>query len=226
MEDAQLLESDKGTPQGGLISPILAICYLHYALNLWVERRVKRLCKGEVYYARYADDFILLFQREEEAKWVMTLLTERLQKFGLEVAPDKTRILPFGRRCQTRDAFDFLAFTFVNAKSRKGSYMIGIRTSSKKLKAKRQAVREWMWKLLTSPIGQTLATLNRKLIGHYNYYGINGNYRLVRSFWLYVKKRLFWTLRRRSQKHRMTVVKFQKLWDDNVRVPYLPVQIW
>ena len=81
--------------------------------------------------------------------------------------------------------------------------MIGIKSSAKKLKAKRQAVREWLRKRLTSPMGQTLATLNRKLIGHYNYYGVNGNYRAVRAFWWYVKRRFFWTLRRRSQKHKI-----------------------
>ena len=226
MEDARQFESDKGTPQGGLISPILANVYLHYALDLWVEKRVKRQCRGEVHYARYADDFILLFQYEAEAKQVMELLKERLLKFGLEVAPDKTRILPFGRRCRTRDNFDFLGFTFFNGKSRKGFYMIGIKSSAKKLKAKRQAVREWLRKRLTSPMGQTLATLNRKLIGHYNYYGVNGNYRAVRAFWWYVKRRFFWTLRRRSQKHKISMGKFQKLWDENIRAPHLPVQVW
>lgn len=226
MEDAKLIESDRGTPQGGLISPILANVYLHYALDLWVEKHIKRRCSGEVYYARYADDFVLLFQYECEAKLVMELLKERLQKFSLEVAPDKTRILPFGRNCRTRERFDFLGFTFFNSKSRKGHYMVGIKTSAKKLKAKRQAVREWLWKRLTSPIGQTLATLNRKLIGHYNYYGVNGNYRSVNAFWWYVKGRLLWTLRRRSQKHRMTIQKFQSLWDKCIRAPYLPVQIW
>ena len=103
--------------------------------------------------------------------------------------------------------------------------MVDIKTSAKKLKAKREAVREWLWKRLTSPIGQTLVTLNRKLIGHYNYYGVNGNDRF-NAFWWYVKGRLLWTLRRRSQKHRVTIQKFQSLWDKCIRAPYLPVQIW
>ena len=226
MEDARKIESDKGTPQGGLISPILANVYLHYALGLWVERRVKPLCTGEVYYARYADDFVILFQYKHEAERVMEALTGRLNKFALEVAPDKTRILPFGRHSRVRESFDFLGFTFLNGKTRNGKYRVVVKTSAKKLKAKRQAVKEWMWHRLTSPVGETLVTLNRKLIGHYNYYGVNGNYQAVHSFWWYVKGRLFWTLRRRSQKHRMTIVKFQKLWDKYIRVPYLPVQIW
>ena len=226
LEDAKKIESDKGTPQGGLISPILANVYLHYALDLWVERRVKPLCEGEVYYARYADDFVVMFQYKHEAIRTMEALKERLNKFALEVAPDKTRILPFGRHCRVCESFDFLGFTFLNGKSRCGKYRVVVKTCAKKLKAKRQAVREWLWKRLTSPIGQTLATLNRKLIGHYNYYGVNGNYCAVRSFWWYVRGRLLWTLRRRSQKHRMTHEKFQDLWDRYVRRPYLPVQIW
>lgn len=226
MEDARKIESDKGTPQGGLISPILANVYLHYALDLWVERRIKPLCIGKVYYARYADDFVILFQYKHEAERVMEALTDRLNKFSLEVAPDKTRILPFGRHSRVRESFDFLGFTFLNGKTRNGKYRVVVKTSAKKLKAKRQAVREWLWHRLTSPIGQTLATLNRKLIGHYNYYGVNGNYQAVHSFWWYVKGRLFWTSRRRSQKHRMTIAKFQKLWDKYIRTPYLPVQIW
>ena len=102
LEDAKKIESDKGTPQGGLISPILANVYLHYALDLWVERRVKPLCEGEVYYARYADDFVIMFQYKHEAIRTMEALKERLNKFALEVAPDKTRILPFGRHCRVR----------------------------------------------------------------------------------------------------------------------------
>ena len=226
MEQSKWMESDKGTPQGGLISPILANVYLHYALDLWVEFRVKRFCKGEVYYARYADDFILLFQYEDEAKAVMGHLRDRLGKFGLNLAEDKTRILPFGRHARCGEDFDFLGFTFFNAKTRRGYYRVGVRTSAKKLKAKRQAVREWLWTRLTKPVGETLVTLNRKLVGHYNYYGINGNYRAIYRFWRYVKGRLMWTLRRRSQKHRLTWEKFQKLWDKYVKAPYLPIQIW
>lgn len=226
IEEAKLIESDKGTPQGGLISPILANVYLHYALDLWVEKYVKRWCRGQVFYVRYADDFALLFQYETEALAIMEALGKRLGKFGLELAPDKTRVLPFGRHCKTKESFDFLGFTFYNTRTWNGRYRIGVRTSAKKLKAKRQAVREWLWSRLTRPVGQTLATLNRKLIGHYNYYGVNGNFRSVMKFWWYVKMRLLWTLRRRSQKHRMTVEKFEVLWTNYIRRPYLPVNIW
>jgi retron-type reverse transcriptase len=97
MEGTEYHESEKGTPQGGLISPVLANVYLHYVLDLWVEKRVRKQLKGEVHYVRYADDFVLMFQYENEAKQVMEQLKARLSEFGLEVAQEKTRILPIGR---------------------------------------------------------------------------------------------------------------------------------
>ena len=106
VENGAILESDKGTPQGGQISPILANVYLHYVLDLWCERILKQYVRGEIYYVRYADDFLLMFQYEEEAKRVLELLRTRLAKFGLEVAEDKTRILPIGRFKGTKEDFD------------------------------------------------------------------------------------------------------------------------
>ncbi|MGN0318611.1 MAG: group II intron reverse transcriptase/maturase, partial [Lachnospira sp.] len=134
MENETILESDKGTPQGGQISPILANVYLHYVLDQWFELVLKKYAKGEIYYVRYADDFLMLFQYEEEAVRVLELLRTRLAKFGLEVAEDKTRILPIGRFKGTKEDFDFLGFTFFNTKTRGGKYRLGVRTSKKKLK--------------------------------------------------------------------------------------------
>ena len=110
MEDMKYYETDKGTPQGGLISPILANVYLHYVLDLWVEKVIKVRSKGEVYYVRYADDFVLMFQYEEEARYFLKALEERLKKFGLELEMNKTRIIPFGRNRGTKDNFSFLGF--------------------------------------------------------------------------------------------------------------------
>lgn len=111
MENMQYYETDKGTPQGGLISPILANVYLHYVLDLWVEKFIKPRCKGEIYYVRYADDFIVMFQSEYEAKYFLKALESRFNKFDLELEPTKTRILPFGRFKGTKESFDFLGFT-------------------------------------------------------------------------------------------------------------------
>lgn len=125
MDEGNKLESDKGTPQGGQISPVLANVYLHYVLDQWYEIVLKKYAKGEIYYVRYADDFLMMFQHEEEAVRVLELLKARLAKFGLEIAEDKTRILPIGRFKGTKEDFDFLGFTFFNTKTRDGKIPVG-----------------------------------------------------------------------------------------------------
>jgi group II intron reverse transcriptase/maturase len=226
MENGERLESDKGTPQGGLISPILANVYLHYVLDLWVERRLKRVCKGEVHYVRYADDFILFFQHESEAKEAMMTLEQRLGEFGLELAKEKTRIIPFGRFKGDKDDFDFLGFTFYNTKSLSGKYRIGVRTSKKKLKAKRQSCKEWLRERIVKPIAETMQKLAVKLRGHYNYYGVNGNIKKLADFWQYTKETCFKMLNRRSQKRSMKHSSFQRIWDFYIPPPKLTVNIW
>ena len=127
MDGNERLDSDKGSPQGGVISPVLVNVYLHYVLDLWMERRVKRQLRGKMLYMRFADDFICLFQYREDAVTVMQWLKARLEKFKLEVAEEKTRILPFGRCCGTKEKFDFLGFTFQNAKTREGRVGMRVR---------------------------------------------------------------------------------------------------
>jgi len=112
MEGTELTPSEKGTPQGGLISPILSNVYLHYVLDLWVDGALRKACRGEVHYVRYADDFVLMFQYKSDAENAMVWLKQRLAKFKLEVAEDKTRILPIGRFSKAKESFDFLGFTF------------------------------------------------------------------------------------------------------------------
>ena len=122
LEDGKRLESDKGTVQGGLISPVLANVYLHYVLDLWFEH-IKREFYGEMYLVRYADDFVCMFQYENEAQRFYELLKERLIKFNLEIAEDKSRILPFGRYKGTKESFDFLGFTHINGKKPLGQVL-------------------------------------------------------------------------------------------------------
>lgn len=124
MEDMEYHETDKGTPQGGLISPILANVYLHYVLDRYFEEGIKPNLKGEAYMVRYADDFIIMFQYENEAKLVYQLLVKRLEKFGLEMEQDKTRIIPFGRFKGANETFDFLGFLHYNGKTRTGKYTV------------------------------------------------------------------------------------------------------
>ena len=182
MEGTELKDSDRGTPQGGLISPVLANVYLHYVLDLWFEKGIKPKLRGEAYYVRYADDFLILFQYENEADAVMEVLKKRLEKFSLEVAEEKTRILPIGRFKGTKDEFDFLGFTFFNTKTREGRYRLGIRTSKKKLKAKRQAAKVWLRTRMIRPVTETMGKVAAILRGHCNYYGVNGNLRSLYKF--------------------------------------------
>lgn len=226
MEDGKFYESDKGTPQGGNLSPVLANVFLHYVLDLWVEKVLKKQMFGEVYYVRYADDFILMFQAEKEAKQALVKLEERLGRFGLELAKDKTRILPIGRYRGTKEKFDFLGFTFLNGKTRDGKYMLYVVSSEKKLKAKRQDLKKWLHSHMHQPVGVILSRINRSLQGHYNYYGVSGNYRKLRKFWDYVKVTTLKALRRRGQKHPITWARFLPLWDRFVRQPRIKVDIW
>ncbi|MBR3584930.1 MAG: group II intron reverse transcriptase/maturase [Oscillospiraceae bacterium] len=227
MEDGKYLESDRGTPQGGLISPILANVYLHYVLDMWFELAIKSRLRGEAYYVRYADDFLIMFQYESDAKAVMEALPKRLSKFSLEVAADKTRILPFGRFRGTKEEFDFLGFTFFNTTTRgTGKYRVGVRTSKKKLKAKRQAAKAWLRQQLTKPVAMTMKTLAAVVRGHCNYYGVNGNSLQILKFWRYLRLQTYLMLNRRDQKGKLKFEKFRRIWDYYVPKPLLTVDIW
>lgn len=198
MEDGKKLETDKGTVQGGLISPVLANVYLHYVLDLWFEH-MKKEFRGEMYLVRYADDFVCMFQYEKEAQEFYKLLIERLRKFNLEIAEDKSRILPFGRYKGTKESFDFLGFTHINGKSHWGKYCVIHRTSRKKLKQKREAAKQWLKEHMHESIPETIRKLNKKMIGHYRYYGIYGNFIGLNKFYKYVRQQLYFTKRRRDQ---------------------------
>ena len=226
MEEGTKLESDRGTPQGGQISPVLANVYLHYVLDQWYEIVLKKYAKGEIYYVRYADDFLMMFQYEEEAVKVLELLRTRLARFGLEVAEDKTRIIPIGRFKGTKKDFDFLGLTFYNTKTRGGKYRLGVRTSRKKLKLKKQTVKAWLRTRLTKPVAETMMLINLSLAGHYNYYGVSGNFHAIQTFWKYVKYATYRMLNRRDQKGKFRYSKFLRVWNYYVKEPHLTTDIW
>jgi len=226
MEDGAYLESDRGTPQGGLISPVLANVYLHYVLDTWFEYEIKPRLQGEAYYVRYADDFLIMFQYENDARAVMSVLPKRLGRFSLEVAEDKTRTLPFGRFKGTKEDFDFLGFTFFNTTTRTGKYRVGVRTSKKKLKAKKQAAKAWLRQQLTKPIARTMETLAAVVRGHCNYYGVSGNFKQIQKFWKYLKYETYRMLNRRDQKGKLRYPKFLRIWNFYVEEPKLKVDIW
>lgn len=226
MEDEQIRESEKGTPQGGLISPVLANIYLHYVLDLWVEKWLKPRCKGYVEIIRYADDFIIMFQYEEEAKYTYKALIERLKKFNLEIEESKTKIIPFGRNKGTKETFDFLGFTHVNSKTRKGKYLVKQFTSKKKLKIKRKEFKMWMKENMHKPIKEIMETIKKKLIGHYNYYGINNNSKSICNYYFYIKITTYRILNRRHQKRSMTFETFNRIWRGlQMPIPKIKVNI-
>ena len=226
MEGTELHDSDRGTPQGGLISPVLANVYLHYVLDLWFTKAIKPRLKGEAHYVRYADDFLIMFQYETDAKRVLEVLKKRLGKFSLEVAEDKTRILPFGRWAETKEEFDFLGFTFYNTKTRGGKYRVGIRTSKKKLKAKRQAVKAWLRTRRNCPVQETRTLVAAIIRGHCNYYGVNGNIEYLYKFRDYVKTAVYKMLNRRDQKGHVSWEKFRRIWKYYVAPPRITKNIW
>ncbi|WP_262173361.1 group II intron reverse transcriptase/maturase [Saccharococcus sp. Marseille-Q5394] len=215
--DPNLLRIDKGTPQGGVISPILANLYLHYVLDLWFEKRVRKQCKGQAYIVRYADDFVCCFQYKSEAEEFFQSLKVRLQKFNLEVAEDKTKIIPFGRFAE-KDAkqkgnskpatFDFLGFTHYCGKNKQGYFRVKRKTSRKKLRGKLRETKEWLKNNRNKDIHMIMDRFKRSLVGYYNYYCITDNTPSVHQFKDKVLYLLFRWLNRRSQRKSFTWDKF------------------
>lgn len=226
IEDMKHYESDKGTPQGGLISPVLANVYLHYVLDLWFEKAVRPNLKGEAYLIRYADDFVIMFQYENEAQKVYEALKVRLRKFKLELAEDKTRIIPYGRFKGTKESFDFLGFSHHNSKTRTGKYTIQHKISKKKKKAKKQAIKEWLKGNMHENLVDVIERLNRKLIGMYAYYGINGTFKDIMGIYKYTKYKLYKIMCRRSQK-KIKVEKYKLILERiPIAKPKIYQQIW
>lgn len=214
MEECKYWKTEKGTPQGGVISPILSNIYLHYVLDLWIEKKVKKECKGKVEMIRYADDFIICVENKEEAYRILEALGERLNKFGLTLSGEKTRIVRFGRTAAKEEkpnTFDFLGFTHFNDKTRKGSYKVGRKTSKKKFRMKMKGMNEWLREVRCrlSP-GEIWKVMKSKLIGHYRYYGVSGNYRMIANYQYNVIRKLFYWLNRRSQRRNIDWASFRK----------------
>ncbi|MGD6938061.1 group II intron reverse transcriptase/maturase [Bacillus infantis] len=218
MEEGEYFDSDKGTPQGGVISPILANVYLHYVLDLWFEKTVRKQCKGQAYIVRYADDFVCCFQLKSDAEAFYLALLKRLDKFNLEVAQDKTKIIPFGRFAE-RDCkrngqgkpptFDFLGFTHYCSESKKGKFRVKRKTSRKKLNAKLKQHKEWLKIHRTTNIRDIMGRISRSLIGYYNYYCITDNLQTVENFLDRIRKLLFKWMNRRSQRKSFSWEKFK-----------------
>ena len=226
MKERKYEETSVGTPQGGLISPVLANVYLHYVLDIWFEKCIKKQLKGEAYLIRFADDFIIMFEYEKEAQATYRAIKERLAKFGLELAEDKTRILPFGRNSKTKETFDFLGFTHVNNKTRNGQYTVGHLISKKKKKKFKANLKKWVKENRNMEFKMFMAKLNRKLIGTNNYYSLSGTMRELKNIYNHALWVVYKWMNRRSQRKSFILEKFLEEWNKRIRKPYIHVNIW
>lgn len=213
LEEGKRIRSEEGTVQGGSISPLLANVYLHYAFDLWVQRWRSQAHRGDVIVTRYADDFVVGFEHRSEAESFLADLRERFAKFGLELHPEKTRILEFGRfainnrrrRGERRpETFDFLGFTHRCGRSRNGGYTIVRETSRKKMTAKLREVRAELRRRMHTPIPDQGKYLKAVVSGHVRYYGVPGNGQRLHVFRNSLIHRWKRSLSRRSQKGKVT----------------------
>lgn len=175
---------EAGTPQGGVISPMLSNIYLHHVLDLWFEQQIKPRLKGRAWMVRFADDFVMGFEQEQDARRVHEVLFKRFEKHGLRIQPEKTRLVPFFPPLNggTRETFDFLGFTHSWGKSREGRAIVKRQTMSKRLTRALDGLRQYCRKHRCQPLETQCKTLRRKMQGHYAYYGITGNMRQLSNY--------------------------------------------
>ena len=222
LEEGEWSETERGTPQGAVISPLLANIYLHYVFDLWVNAWRKKHARGEVIVVRYADDTVLGFQDAEEADRFLEDFRERLGKFGLELHPEKTRRIEFGRYAELNrkqrgegkpETFDFLGFTHISGKNSKGYFTVKRRTIRKRLRAKLQEIKQQLPRRRHDPVAQTGEWLRSVVQGYFNYHAVPGNLESLGTF----RERLIrlWRtqLRQRSQRYCLTWDRLRQLAD-------------
>jgi len=209
IEEGKRIPTDRGTPQGAVLSPVLANIYLHYIVDLWFEKVVKVQLKGFAQLVRYADDFVVCFQSEREAKEFGKELEQRLGKFGLKIAKDKSRIIEFGRTVWQKAqregekvaTFDFLGFTHYCDRTRKGAFKLGRKTARKKFIQKMKEMNQWLKKVRNLvELKEWWQVLRLKMFGHYRYYGISGNMPSMKAFYTKALRLAHKWINRRSQK--------------------------
>ena len=218
VEDGKQLATELGTPQGGVISPLLTNIYLHYILDLWFNKKIEPQAKGRMELIRYCDDFVVCCESEKDAKNFLELLYARLGGFGLEVSEEKTKILKFGRQVWKQsqrsrekvETFTFLGFTHYSGKSRRGYFVMGHKTSKENLSRKLKEIKEWLKKIRNQlQLKEWWPVLKSKLTGHYNYFGVSGNYRCLQKFYDQVFFIVFKWINRRSHKKSMNFDQFR-----------------
>src|SRR5438552_2762400 len=220
MEEGKWSETKTGTPQGSVITPLLANIYLHYVFDLWVNVWRKKWAQGEVVVIRFADDTTLGFQHQVEADRFLEDLRERLGKFGLDLHPDKTRRIDFGRFAEDRrkrrgegkpEPFDFLGFTHISGKDRNGTFAVKRKTSRKRMRSKLLAIKHQLRQRMHDPTEQTGEWLQSVVQGYFNYHAVPGNTDSLGIFRQRVTRLWRWALRRRGQKHRPNWARIQRL---------------
>ncbi len=222
MEEGEWKDTEMGTPQGSVISPLLANIYLHYVFDLWVDVWRRKCARGDVIVVRYADDNVLGFQHLTDADRFLADLRERLRKFGLELHPDKTRRIEFGRFAEHNrnqsgegkpETFDFLGFTHISGKDRNGSYAVKRKTVSKRMRAKLLELKQQLRRRMHEPVAQTGQWLRSVVQGYFNYHAVPGNTDSLSAFRYRVIRLWRTMLIHRGQKHHLTWARMRKLAD-------------
>jgi RNA-directed DNA polymerase len=233
LEGESLSEPDFGTVQGSVLSPLMGNVYLHYVLDLWFETEVKPRLRGRANLIRYCDDFVIGFERQDDAHRVQAVIGKRMARFGLALHPDKTRLLPFWRPSHRQKSgkgpatFDFLGFTFYWTRSRHGRWRLGCKTRRSSLRKAKAAIHDWCRRHRHRSIKDQHAALCRRLQGHFNYFGVNGNSKRLQQLVEAAKSSWFKWLRRRGQRRPLTWKRYEALlrWWPLPR-PRVTVQIW
>jgi RNA-directed DNA polymerase len=233
LDGAEYSEPERGTTQGSVLSPRLGNVYLHYVLDVWFEQEVKLRLRGEAILIRYADDFLIGFEHQDDAERVQAVLGQRLERYGLTRHPDKTRLLAFERPSALHrggkglNTFDFLGFTFYWRRTRSGRWAMWCKTRHGRLRRAMQSVAEWCRCHRHLPVRAQHAALTRRLVGHFHYFGVNGNFRSLACLVAVTRRVWFQWLRRRSQRTRLTWERFQLLLDRfPLPRPRITVCIW
>jgi len=233
LDGAEYSAPDLGTAQGSALSPLLGNVYLHYVLDAWFEQVVRPLLGGRATLVRYADDFVIGFERREDAECVMALLSERMASFGLTLHPDKTRLLPFRRPPASQRGgkgpatFDFLGFTLYWGRARSGRWCMWCKTRSSRLQRAIKVAADWCRRHRHEPVAVQHAALSRRIQGHFNYFGVSGNYRNLVPLVEATRRNWLKWLRRRSNRSRLTWERYAALLERYpLPTPRIRVRIW
>jgi RNA-directed DNA polymerase len=231
LDGAEYSEPERGTVQGSALSPLLGNILMHYVLDVWFERDVRPRLRGKALLVRYCDDFVIAFQREDDARRVTQVLGRRFERFGLELHPEKTRLISFGRprtpSGRKPPTLDFLGFTHYWAKSRAGRWQPRVKTRTARLRRALSSVADWCRRHRHLPVKEQHAALMRRLVGHINYFGVNGNIRSLRKLLQGARRAWHKWLNRRSQRARLNWDRFNDLLRDfPLPRPMIRVQLW